>query len=76
MQAHRHVADDDSTLLNAIVKWLSIGRHNILVFKSWDELLAAADMKMPGWFQVQSATGEYGVTAERVMSPMAKPSGT
>ena len=76
LNASQHLcADDEPALLNALVKRLSKGQHKVRASMSGDELLAAVEpdapdlvfieMKMSGRFQVPSATGEYGVTAER-----------
>src|SRR4029078_6354402 len=58
MPASIFVADDEPVLLNALVKRLSQGQHQVKGFKSGDELLAAVeqgfpdlillDLKMPG----------------------------
>jgi two-component system response regulator AtoC len=58
MPASIYVADDEPVLLNALVKRLSQGQHQVKAFKSGDELLAAVeqgfpdlillDLKMPG----------------------------
>jgi two-component system, NtrC family, response regulator AtoC len=58
MPASIYVADDEPVLLNALVKRLSQGQHQVKAFKSGDELLTAVeqgfpdlillDLKMPG----------------------------
>jgi CheY-like chemotaxis protein len=74
MPASIYVTDDEPPTSQALVKRLSNGPHKIRAVKSRDELLVAVeqdvpdlvliDIKMPGRFQVPSATSEYGVTTE------------
>ena len=47
MPASIYVADDEPVLLNALVKRLSHGQHQVKAFKSGDELLAAIENGLP-----------------------------
>ncbi|NOT21433.1 MAG: response regulator [Nitrospiraceae bacterium] len=47
MPASIYVADDEPVLLNALVKRLSQGQHQVQSFKSGDELLAAVEKSLP-----------------------------
>jgi two-component system, NtrC family, response regulator AtoC len=47
MQARIYVADDEPLILNALVKRLSQGQHQVQAFKSGDELLAAVEKSVP-----------------------------
>jgi two-component system, NtrC family, response regulator AtoC len=47
VQARIYVADDEPLVLNALVKRLSQGLHQVQAFKSGDELLAAVEKNVP-----------------------------
>jgi|SRR5262245_718297 len=47
MPASIYVADDEPTLLNALVKRLSQGQYKVRGFKSGDDLLAAVEQEVP-----------------------------
>jgi two-component system, NtrC family, response regulator AtoC len=47
MQARIYVADDEPLILNALVKRLSQGEHQVQAFKSGDELLTALEKNVP-----------------------------
>jgi CheY-like chemotaxis protein len=47
MQARIYVADDEPLILNALVKRLSQGQHQVQGFKSGDELLSAVEQDVP-----------------------------
>lgn len=74
MHARIYVADDEPLTLNALVKRLSQGQHQVQAFKSGDELLAAVeksvpdlillDVKMPGRTGIETLEAIRKITQE------------
>ena len=86
MPARIYVADDEPLILNALVKRLSQGQHQVQAFKSGDELLAALeksipdlillDVKMPGRTGIETLETIRKITQDAVWScglPMEQP---
>ncbi len=77
MQARIYVADDEPLILNALVKRLSQGQHQVQAFKSGDELLAAVeknvpdlillDVKMPGRTGIETLEAIRKITKDAVV---------
>jgi two-component system, NtrC family, response regulator AtoC len=73
MQASIYVADDEPLILNALVKRLSQGQHQVQAFKSGDELLSAVEKHVPDliFLDVKMA-GRTGIETLEAIRKIAK----
>jgi len=77
MQARIYVADDEPLILNALVKRLSQGQHQVQAFNSGDDLLTAVeksipdlillDVKMPGRTGIETLQAIRKITQDVVV---------
>lgn len=77
MKARIYVADDEPLILNALVKRLSQGQHQVQAFKSGDDLLAEVeksvpdlillDVKMPGRTGIETLQAIRKITQDVVV---------